>query len=542
MIPVAPVPQVCPPARRPRSRPGRFLERLTAPFVLLVALVGALFALVASRLTMAGPGVTVETYPTPGRTETLTAPGAAFFVAGLTDRGSAGIPGTVRSYSDFLSKYGPYVPYGNLHDALRLFFAMGGTQAHVIRAVGSSATKGTLTLVDRAGEPDNTLTIDALDAGSWSANVKVQVANGDLASTFTISVWVDDILTETYPNLATPAAAVTALATSSYVRATDAGSATTAPNNNPAVITATALSAGTDDRGTVNGASLVTALAKFGPELGDGIIAIPGYDSSVVGAGLLAHAKANYRLAALATTRTANIAAAKSAAAALNNTPGNQAAILAYPWVKVDDQAGGVRSISPEGFVAGARARAHVQAGPWRAAAGRISVTPQIRGVETTLTEANGEDLNNGRVSHIRLVAGDHQLYGYRTLSIDEVHYRFLTVQDVLDTIAHRGKRALQALTFEMIDSRGHFQNRAETAIINILQPMLAAGGLYELTDPLTGDVIDSAYEVDAGPGVNPPDQVAAGNFTVDAAVRVSPTAEKIRLRITAVALEETLA
>jgi hypothetical protein len=540
--PVAAVPHVCHPPGQPRTRRGRLLERALAPFGLIFALLGALVAMLASRTQMAGPGVTVETFPTPGPSDNSVAPGATLFLAGLCDRGTATGTITVRSYPDFLARCGAYASYGNLHDQVKLYFQLGGTRAIIARVVGGSATKGTLTLADRDGTPDPTLRVDALDAGAWSATLEVQVANGDLANTYTISIWLGGELKETFANLATPAAGVAALAASAYVRGTDLASGTTAPSNNPVVLARTVLSTGSDDRASVNAAALVTALGRFTDELGDGIVAIPGYDSSTVGAGLLAHAHAFNRLAVLATTRTAAVAAAKTAAAALNNTTGNEAALLAYPWVKVDDGAGGIRSISPEGYVAGVRARAHVQEGPWRAAAGKIATATQILGVETELTETEGADLNDNRVSAIRKVGGQWKLYGYRSLSLDEVHYRFPTTRDVLDYVAHQGRAALQDMVFGTIDSKGHFQAQCETAIINILEPMLNAGGLYELRDPNTGEIVDTAYDVDAGPGVNLAEDLAAGQFTVVAYLRVSPTAEKIRLRITAVALEETLA
>lgn len=490
---------------------------------------------------MAGPGVEVLTFPTPGPSESLTAPGAPLLLAGLCDRGTATGVITVRSYPEFLDACGPYASYGSLHDQVRLYFQMGGTRVHIARVVGASATKGTLTLLDRNGTPASTLRIDALNAGAWSAGLQIQVADGDLVNTYTISVWLAGELKETFPNLTTPAAGVAALAASSYVRGVDQASGTSAPNNNPAVLAKTVLSTGSDDRASVNAAALVTALARFTTEIGDGIVAIPGQDSAAVGAGLLAHAHLFNRLAVLATTRTASVAAAKTAAAALNNTTGNEAAILGYPWIKVDDGAGGIRSISPEAYVAGARARAHVQQGPWAAGAGKIAASTLILGVETELTETDGSDLDDARVSVIRKIAGLWELYGYRTLSLDEHHYKFLITRDVLDTVAHQGKRALQQFVFGTIDSRGHFQSQIETAIINILEPMLAAGGLYELRDPDTGDVRDAAYSVDAGSGVNSLEDLADGTFTVVAALRVSPLAARILLRITSVPFEETL-
>jgi hypothetical protein len=156
-----------------------------------------------------------------------------------------------------------------VYDALQTYFGEGGSRAYVARVVGGAATKGTLTVNDgSAARP--TLRFDAQNAGAWSSTLQVQIDPGTQTNTYKVTLLLAGNVVEVHDNLADPNAAVAAFAASPYVRATNLGSATAAPGNNPATIAATALSAGNDDRGTVNAAAMVTALAQFGPDLGPG--------------------------------------------------------------------------------------------------------------------------------------------------------------------------------------------------------------------------------------------------------------------------------
>lgn len=484
------------------------------------------------------PGVITTTGTRPGPTELGVAPASTYFVAGLTERGSTTEPILVRSLGEYVAKCGARVTYGALYDDLEAFFTEGGQRAYVARVVGPAAAEGTLTLQDRAGVPLNTLRIDAVDEGAWSSQVSVEVRDGNVADTFTLVIRHNGDVVETFSNLASPAAAAAALAASGYVRATDLGSATAAPANNPAVMAATALSAGTDDRAAVTASTVTTALDRFNSDLGAGAVATPGYDAGTVAAAVVAHARARNRLALLAPASGQSPAGVTTTANGLRTTTGAEHAALLYPWVQVANGAGGVRTISPEGFVAGLRARAHVSDGPWRAPAGAIGQARHVVGLERELTRSEADALNDDAVSAIRRVAGTIRLYGWRSLSTDVVNYRLLTSRDVLNYVADLGADALEPFVFDTIDASGHLFNRAEGALRGILEPMRTAGGLYERI-AADGTVIDPGYRIDTGPSVNTADSLAAGELRANIAVRVSPSAELIRLTITKVSLTQ---
>lgn len=539
MTPAAPVPHVTHPrlvhARRPRRWLGRVAEAVVAPFALPLALLGAFMAFMASRTTIVA-GVSVKTGARPGASTLERTPSATYFVAGQAERGSTVDPIEIRSMAEYAEKLGARVAYGTLYDDLEMFFAEGGSRAYVARVVGAAATTGLLNLQDRNGAPANTVRLTAKSAGAWSSTLTAQVADGVLANTFSVFLRLNGDLVEQYLDQATPAAFVAEVnARSALVTATDLASATAAPNNNPKVIAATALSAGSDDRASIVAADYVAALARFGTGLGAGAVAVPGQSANAVHAGLITHAKDNRRVALLSPAVASSVASVKTTANGLRVTSGSEFAEIAYPWVKVPDGAGGTRTISPEGYIAGVRARAHREAGPWRAPAGEIAVARRVVGTEAELTQAQVDDLLTSRVNPIRTIAGTVRLYGWRSLSVDQVNFLVLTGRDTLNHIATLAEQRLERFVFAPIDGRGHLFAQIEAEITAILEPIRLAGGLFEASDG-DGNVIDPGYTVDAHQGAT------ENEVVVDIGIRISPTAELITVSIVKVAFDEPLA
>lgn len=486
-------------------------------------------------------GTLVTTGVTPGSARLDDAPASTYFVAGLAERGSTLGAVLVRSLGESVALLGDRVAYGALYDDLQAFFAEGGSKAYVARVVGPAAAVGTRILVDRAGAPVNTLRADAASPGAWSAQLTVEVADGAVAGTYRIVVRHNGDVVEAAENLATPGDAVLAFANSRWIRVANLASATVAPNNNPAVTAATALSAGTDDRAAVAAADYVTALARFVPELGAGAVAVPGQASvAAVSSGLIAHARANRRLALLAPAVGTAVVAAGAAARALRPGAGAEFAGFFYPWIEVPSGTGGSRTISPEGYIAGVRARAHRSEGPHRAPAGDIATANWVVGTERDLTRAEVDTLSDDSVNAIRIFGSDLRLYGWRSLSVDAVNYRLLTARDVLNFLATACEERLERFVLRTIDGRGHLFNEVEAEMVEILEPLRLAGGLYERTN-LEGQLVDLGYAVDTGPGVNTPESLAANELRVNIGVRVSPSAELVRLVLTKVAFRAEL-
>lgn len=187
------------------------------------------------------------------------------------------------------------------------------------------------------------------------------------------------------------------------------------------------------------------------------------------------------------------------------------------------------------------RARAFREAGPYRAPAGEIAVSKFVTGTEgAVLTAANVNDLADARVNPIRTMAGTVRLYGWRSLSVDEVNYKLLTARDTLNVVAMRAEAALEQFVHRPVDGRGLLFGEIEAELVAILDPMRAAGGLYELIDD-EGNRVDPGYVIDSGPSVNTPEVLANNEVRANVAIRISPAAELITITVTKVAFDAPL-
>lgn len=473
------------------------------------------------------PGVDVLSDIIPGPAARSRAPGSTYFLTTQAERGPTDRAVLIRSLAEFEYHYGARVSYGSGYDDLQAYFAELGAKAYVGRVVGAAPVLATRTLNDRAGAPLATVRIDAVDAGAWGNSLTVEVQNGTDANTTRIIIsGTPDDEDETFDNLTDPAdIAATLSAESRWVNAVNLGSATAPPNNNPAVLAATALANGTDDRATIVAADYTDAANDlFGKELGAGAIAVPGQPASAVGAALVAHGATNDRIAVLFPTSGQTPTQAKAAEAALAAVADLHHAAFYYPWVKAPDGAGGTRTISPAGYVAAARARAHERQGPERAGAGEISQARFIVGVERELTRAEGDDLDASRVNAIRTIAGTVRVYGARSMSRDEANWRFITYRDLINDIEVECEEALEAYAFRPIDGKNQAFSDLEGELTGIAAKYANRGALFPRHDSSTGEQLDPGYSVDTGPAVNTAATIDAGEIRGRLAVRPSPT------------------
>jgi phage tail sheath protein FI len=490
---------------------------------------------------MATTGIVVQTASYGGLSEEVETDSGQFFVVGLAERGRTDAPILVRGMADVSLYLGNRPTNSQVWDQLNTFFGEGGRQAWVVRVVGPAATKGTLTLKDRAsGTPVDTLKVDAANAGAWSSQITIQVRDGSVANTFRITVYLNGVIVEDYTNIATPTDAVTKFANSPYVRLTNLGSATVAPNNNPAVLAATALTAGVDDSGSVTATTYVTALSLFTKQLGDGAVAIPGMYGDTIWDGLIAHAAANNRIALLAATRSETVSNLITTASAKNS----EFAGLFAPWVQISDGAGGVRAISPEGFVAGLRAKAHYEVGPWRIPAGAKGIATTILDIDQTFTNAEFDSLDSAKVSIIKKVQNTIRLYGWNSLSADRVNYTFLKDRDLLNFIVVSSEQILEEYLFAPIDGKGRLLGDIEAALEGLLVPIADAGGLFAMNGSSLEPGIkrDPGYRIDTGPTVNTPATLSLNQINIQMLVRISPAGALIQLTIVKVASGISLA
>jgi hypothetical protein len=483
------------------------------------------------------PGVTITTGAVAGPSAPTIAPASTYFAVGLAERGATDAPVLCNSFAEFEASFGTRQSYGALWDDIKTFFEEGGTRAYCTRVVGDAATTGALAsaLMDQAATPVATLNVAARNPGAWSSRISVQVLAGATDDTFILRVFLDGDQVSNYSNLHNPAEAVSRTASDPYIVVTNAGSATVAPDNNPAALASpVTLAAGTDDRAAVVADDYVAALDRFEIGLGDGAVAIPGIGPSVH-AGLIAHADANNRLALLCEARAADAATLSDTAATLNA----QRAGLFAPWIRVPDTFGGTRTISPEGYVAACRARAHA-VGPWKAAPSesraRYVVAPDV-----VYTAAQADELDAAKVNIIRTVAGFVRLYGWKSTSADEVNWLFLTGADVVNRVVTEAYAQLEPYVFGVIDARGHLLAKIEGTLIGIVQPMAAADGLFARIASDGETILDPGYRVNVSSDLNTTESLALNQVLAELGIRVSPTAALVRLTVTKAAVTAAL-
>ena len=477
------------------------------------------------------PGVVVTTNVRPGPVANAEPTSGQFFMAGVFERGVTNQPVLVRNLPELVRNFGGRVTFSDAYDQIATFLSEGGSQAWVVRIVGAAAAVGTLSLSDRATTPVPTLRVDAASSGSWSSGLTVQVADGAVANTFRMTVRLNGDIVEDYNNIATPADAAAKFSKSVYVKVTNLGSASAAPTNNPAVISATTLTAGTDDRASLTQTSYINALDKFTPELGDGAVALPGQTGSLVWDALTAHAKANNRIALLAAAKGETVANLKNSAATMNS----EYAGLFAPWISVPAGTG-TRTISPESYVAAARSRAHVAVGPWRAPAGLIAAATSILDVDQVFTASEGDDLDVSKVSIIRKIGSSIRLYGWKSLSNDGDNWLYLKDRDLLNRLTVEANKRLEKFVYEPIDAKGQLLSVVAAELVGMVDPIAKANGLYARIDS-DGNEIDPGYLVNAGQELNPPSSLAQNRINASLNVRVSPTGALINLTITKVGL-----
>jgi hypothetical protein len=490
-------------------------------------------------------GVTVSTSTIPGPGTVDIAPGSGYFVVGQAHRGNPTKAVLVNSMTQYQQLFGDSVSYSFLWNDLSMFFGEGGTHAWVARVVGPSSVAGSITLNDNGasgGVPTLMLTAGApnidpvsgtnqgvvADPGMWSTDLSVQPIASPLTGYFSIVIFYQGNQAEKWGPFNTVASAVAAInASSAYVLATNLVSTNTGVTANPLVLgSPTPLSAGTDDRTDVTYTMAAAKLPLFPPALGSGYVAIPGYDASLVGAALVAHATANGRLAHLSPVQGLSSTAVQSAAAAFRGTTGSQAAGYFWPWVTMP---GVAAPVPPDGFVSGRRSQTVATAGQWQAPAGNWGVAQFVTGLDPAsgvVTDTIGDQLNDECVSVIRPKAGT-RLYGWRSLSNDTLNFALLNQQDTLNFLAFALQEAMQDYVFAIIDSKGQLFAQMSNSALAVLQPLIEAGALYAASDGS-----DPGYLVDTGTDVNTITTLQANEACIVVYVRLSPSAELIPVNV----------
>lgn len=458
-----------------------------------------------------------------------------WFVAGLTERGPDDAAILLRSMADYDRVYGARVSYGVLYDSLETFFKEGGKEAYVGRVVGPAKTKATKTLNDRAGSPLPTLRVDAYGPGAWGANVTVEVQNGSVSNTYVLIFVYNGVEVERTPDLANPQAAVAWSAGSSYVRITDLGSATAAPNNNPAVLAASALVGGTDDRTNITDTQWLNALNLFVGGYGPGQVSAPGQTTSARYTQVQAHASANNRRALLDAADTATIATVTSAADA-QRTNGRFSGLI-WPWIKVPaiDLISTQRVVPPCALLAGLIARSDATMHPNTAAAGDNGVSRTTVALsQAAVTDTVRDQLNSKGVMVIREMYGGFRNYGFRSLAdpINDPDWINFANSRLLMAIVAQANEIAEQFILKPIDGQRILTNQFGGELKGMLLD-------YWKQNALFGATSEEAFFVDVGDAVNTPTTMQNNELHADISLKMSPFAELVIITIVKLMITE---
>ena len=476
------------------------------------------------------PGVVISTSVRTGPSTTTVRESSQLFVVGLTERGPSDEPVLIQNLGEFEDVFGDYLTGTYTHSTLETFFEEGGTRAYVARAVGASATVGSLALNDGGVAA---LTLTANGAGAWSADVAVTVTH-PTASTFKIDISYDGVPKYSTGTVSTTSQAAGRINLSAiaqrYVNAT-VNSTSLVPD----AIAATALSAGNSYHNQVVQATYEAGLELFNDALGSGAVICPEDFSDAMSTALITHANTYSRVALLFAAENAAVSGAsgvKATALTLQAEDGAEHAALYYPWVEVPTGVPGVtRFVPPVGYVAGKRAVAHNQTGPHLPAAGLISAAAFVVGLKADINKTIGDDLDANYVNPIRIIQNTIRIYGARSLSSDTDNFRYITQQDVINTIVTECYRSIEDVVFSSIDGRNTIFANIESRLISILSVMRNLGALYPAFDA-NGKQLDNGYVVKCDASLNSTLQLSEGLVKAKVGVRVSSVGDRIEIDI----------
>lgn len=491
---------------------------------------------------MPTPGTVVNVTTSSGANNRVSSTGTLFAI-GQTKRGQVGTAISVTSLAQFIALCGTRTFNGatqTLYDAIDIFFQEGGAQAYVSRVSGPSAVVANHSLKDRAGSAKTTLKISALGPGTWGNSITVAIANGTVSNTFVITI-VNGSVTEVSPNLYNPTQAVSwAQNYSQTVVITNLGSTTAAPNNNPAVISATSLTSGADTTSPADSVWVAALTAFVTADLGPGQVAAPARTTTTVWEGLANHAQAHNRFALLDAPNTTSASTIESDATTVAGAVNDPSyAFMLAPWPIYRGPATNTavppypRNVAPSALVAGLMARSDASNNCDVAAAGTNGISNNAIGVTQTYSPTARSTLDAAGVGVIRQRESGVQLYGYTSMALNptwsDVGNCRLRMQLV------NGLRLIgDGFMFADIDASGHTASALGGAASAYLTTLYNQGALY-------GATATTAFTVNVGPSVNTPTTALARQLIESVAVRMSSTADQVLIDVTRVPVTQAL-
>ena len=467
------------------------------------------------------PGVNVTLRPSP---PTLGAPTdtGVWFVVGLADQGPL-TPTLLSSMSDYANIFGARVSYSVVYDALDVYFREGGAHAYLKRVVGPAALTATKNLLD-AGAAIS-LVASALGPGVSGNNISVGVRAGQGAGTFVIFNVVGGVEVETSPDLLDNPTAILWAQNSAYIRLAAGPSA-----NDPAVVAASALAGGNDDRNNITDAQWQAALDSITSDFGPGQVSAPGRTSDIGHQQLVDHAGKHQRVAILDAPDTSTVATLTASALGARVGSSSKFGAMFWPWLTVPGiVSGSVRNVPPSALIAGLLGRNDSGGlGPDQAAAGDQGVSLFTTALsQPALSDTVRQSLNQAGVDVIRSIYGTFRNYGWRSLvdPVAEQDWVNFGCGRLYMSIAANAQALAENYMFDKLDGKGNTIALFNGSLTGMLQGYYNNGDLY-------GASAGDAFFVDTGPTVNTPTTIANHELHAVLNVRMSEFAEMVQIEV----------
>jgi len=453
---------------------------------------------------------------------------------GANDRGPI-VPTLVTSWSDYSTKFGTWntTASNSLPLAVYMFFSNGGNKAYVTRVV-NTAVKATRSFNDTAGTPIPTLSLTAVNAGTWGNSINVTFSASTTTGLFDATVYfngnTDAYIVEKFVDLSMTAShpryAVSVInAGSSYVVAVDLASASTGAARNPSTATANqALSTGTNG----SAISSITSYSVFDTIKQSLVLNVPGFNDTTTVNAAISYAASREDIFVVIDGMVDTVANQLTRSAAY--TASSYAAVY-YPQIVISDPTLGVGGASNATLTVGAGAAiaglysaTDASRGVFKAPAG---LTARLAGAVSVpvLTNAELDSLNSSAapVNAIKYVSGAGiVVMGSKTLKPGYVD-KYVPVRRTLIYL----RKALTDLTefaiFEPNDAA--LWRRLDATVSSFLTNFWGQGGL-------SGATPSEAFFVKVDSTNNPQASIDNGEVHIEVGVALQRPAEYVIIKI----------
>lgn len=445
-------------------------------------------------------------------------------------------------YGDFTVANGNYLPF-----AVYNFFLNGGQSCFILRVENSNAVPGSIVLQDiNTPTPDNVMTLTSIYPGLFSDSIFVELVSAGHAGRFNINIYnggaTRAFLVETFVDMsvnpADPRNAVSILSSpiggSKYVTITESlpGNTYVAGTSDPALITPTALSGGSDGTtAPVLGTVVPTRLDFLQNQVLN--VNLPGYTDVTNLSALNQWAKAREDVMMFLDGPAPSFP--ETSAQVVTNYQNmlngglfltTFAAIYA-PWLLVRDPSSAVPTatkwVPPCSAVLANVQRADTLEGPQQSPAGINYGNVNCVALETTFTPTDLDSLNTSQINAIKNVPGyGIKIFGARTLEFGYPD-RYVAVRRVLMKLGHDFQNILLYALFAPNDDK--LWQSITLTLENYLTIMMQQG-------VIGGDSPSQSFAVICDSSNNPPSSAQSGIVNVSVAVALLSPAEFIIIEI----------